>query len=120
MDVQRGIASAWLLISVLGYALSAQAEPVSLYCQNEHPANNMRIEVDYSTSRIAWGHPSMPSELATTARINEYEITWNGVGSARGIGYRIDRINGEFRACDKDGCWPNSLCTKADTVKPKF
>jgi hypothetical protein len=110
-----------LLLALL-LAPSARAETVRLFCENEHAANNQVVEVDYQSGQVVWGgtYPGAQQLGPVAAHITQYAITWNGVGSARGINYRIDRVKGEQAMCDKDGCWPKSVCRRADDVKPKF
>jgi len=111
----------FLLVGLL-LALPAYAQSVRLYCENPHPANNKIVEIDYQTGQLSWGGTYSGALWLgpVTAHITQYAITWSGVGTARGITYRIDRVSGESTACDKDGCWPKSACRRAEDVKPKF
>jgi hypothetical protein len=113
-------AIAALLLCV--FAAPAQAQVVRLYCANPHPANNKIVEVDYASKTVRWWHPSRPEHGLgpAPARISEFEIAWNGVGAATGISYRIDRVSGESTSCDRQGCWPKSVCERAESVKPRF
>jgi hypothetical protein len=110
------------VLFLVAFVEAAQAQTVRLYCKNPHPANNTIVEVDYASRTVTWWSTMAEGNRLgpASARITQYEIAWNGVGTARGISYRIDRISGESTSCDRDGCWPKSVCEAAEHVKPKF
>jgi hypothetical protein len=119
---QISIAAGIVVFAIIGYyPTGAAAQQVSLYCQNEHPANNMLVDVDYGTNRVTWGSAARHSPpMSTMARVSQFDISWQGVGSARDIAYRIDRTTGVLKACGKEGCWPDSTCQPAQAVERKF
>ncbi len=103
-------------------SVTAHAQVVRLYCKNETPQNDMWVEIDYRSGQVTYGSTIPPGSRygPTSARVTDYQIVWNGVGGNRDMSYGIDRINGRFTACDRDHCWPESVCQKADEVKRQF
>ena len=104
------------------FAQPAAAQTVRLFCNNPDYRNNSVVEVNYEARTVTWWGAASPDNRLgpISARITEFDIVWDGVGSARGISYRIDRVSGEKTSCDREGCWPKSLCKPAEQVQRKF
>src|SRR5689334_18191404 len=116
--MKKRLLSIALGLLVAAFAQLAAAQTVRLFCNNPDYRNNQVVEVNYTERTVTWWSAAASANRLgpTAARITEFDIVWDGVGSARGINYRIDRVSGESTACDREGCWPKSQCKPAEQV----